>query len=128
METVTVTLAENMVIKMKTAGTDLADLVVIGYGSARKLGSVVGSVSVVGEQALENSPTATFIDALQGQVPGLNIFSNSGDPSSVNNSVRIRGVSSLNAGTTRFIYSTALPSRQASSQPSTLTISRTSPC
>lgn len=100
METVTVTLAENMVIKMKTAGTDLADLVVIGYGSARKLGSVVGSVSVVGEQALENSPTATFIDALQGQVPGLNIFSNSGDPSSVNNSVRIRGVSSLNAGTT----------------------------
>lgn len=99
METVTVPLADNMVVKMKTAGTDLKDLVVIGYGSARKLGSVVGSVSVVGEQTLENSPTATFIDALQGEVPGLNIFSNSGDPSSTNNSVRIRGVSSLNAGT-----------------------------
>lgn len=99
METTTVPLVDNMVVKMKTAGTDLKDLVVIGYGSARKLGSVVGSVSVVGEQTLENSPTATFIDALQGEVPGLNIFSNSGDPSSTNNSVRIRGVSSLNAGT-----------------------------
>lgn len=99
METVTVPLANNMVVKMKTAGTDLKDLVVIGYGSARKLGSVVGSVSVVGEKTLENSPTATFIDALQGEVPGLNIFSNSGDPSSTNNKVRIRGVSSLNAGT-----------------------------
>lgn len=100
METVTVPLTDNMVVKMKTAGTDLSDLVVIGYGSARKLGSVVGSVSVVGDKVLENSPTATFIDALQGQVPGLNIYSNSGDPSSTNNSVRIRGVSSLNAGIT----------------------------
>ena len=100
METVTVPLTDNMVVKMKTAGTDLSDLVVIGYGSARKLGSVVGSVSVVGDKVLENSPTATFIDALQGQVPGLNIYSNSGDPSSVSNSVNIRGISSLNAGTT----------------------------
>lgn len=98
METVTVPLADNMVVKMKTAGTDLKDLVVIGYGSARKIGSVVGSVSVVGEKALENNPTATFIDALQGEVPGLNIYSNSGDPSSTDNSVTIRGINTLNAG------------------------------
>ncbi|MDE6770139.1 MAG: TonB-dependent receptor plug domain-containing protein, partial [Muribaculaceae bacterium] len=65
----------------------------------KKAGSIVGSVSVVGSAQLENIPTATFMDALQGQVPGLNINSNSGDPSQTQ-SVRIRGVNSLNAGIT----------------------------
>ena len=79
----TVTLQNDMVVKLSSSDSDLDELVVLGYGSAKKLGSVVGSVAVVGEKQLENIPTATFVDALQGQVPGLNIFSNSGDPSGV---------------------------------------------
>ncbi len=94
------TLSDGMVVKLSSADSDLDELVVLGYGSAKKLGSVVGSVAVVGEKALENIPTATFVDALQGQVAGLNIFSNSGDPSSTDNAIRIRGVNSLNAGNT----------------------------
>ena len=94
------TLNDGMVVKLSSADSDLDELVVLGYGSAKKLGSVVGSVAVVGEKALENIPTATFVDALQGQVAGLNIFSNSGDPSSTDNAIRIRGVNSLNAGNT----------------------------
>ncbi len=78
----------------------LQEVVVTGYGSGKKLGSIVGAVSVVGEDALENVPTATFVDALQGQVSGLSIFSDSGDPSSTDNSIRLRGVNSINAGTT----------------------------
>jgi len=78
----------------------LKEVVVTGYGSAKKLGSIVGSVSVVGDEALENIPTATFVDALQGQVSGLSIYSASGDPSSVENQIRLRGVNSLNAGNT----------------------------
>ena len=96
----TVTLQNDMVVKLSSSDSDLDELVVLGYGSAKKLGSVVGSVAVVGEKQLENIPTATFVDALQGQVPGLNIFSNSGDPSSTDNAIRIRGVNSLNAGNT----------------------------
>lgn len=98
MKTVTLPAAAQMSVKMQTADTNLDDLVVMGYGSAKKLGSIVGSVSVVGEESLENLPTATFVDGLQGQVAGLNIYSNSGDPSSVDMSIRIRGVNSLNAG------------------------------
>ena len=93
-------LSDGMVVKLSSADSDLDELVVLGYGSAKKLGSVVGSVAVVGEKQLENIPTATFVDALQGQVAGLNIFSNSGDPSSTDNAIRIRGVNSLNAGNT----------------------------
>ncbi len=98
--TQTVAIRDNMVVKLASSDSNLDELVVLGYGSAKKLGSVVGSVAVVGEKQLENIPTATFVDALQGQVPGLNIFSNSGDPSSTDNAIRIRGVNSLNAGNT----------------------------
>ncbi len=96
----TVVLRDNMTVRLSTTDTSLDDVVVLGYGSGKKLGSIVGSVAVVGEKALENIPTATFVDALQGQVPGLNIYSNSGEPSSTNTSISIRGVNSLNAGTT----------------------------
>lgn len=99
MTPVTVNAADNLTIELKSETENLDDLVVVGYGSAKKAGSIVGSVSVVGSAQLENIPTATFMDALQGQVPGLNINSNSGDPSATQ-SVRIRGVNSLNAGIT----------------------------
>lgn len=94
-----VKVAPEMTIRMVNSNK-LQEVVVTGYGSGKKLGSIVGAVSVVGEDALENIPTATFVDALQGQVSGLSIASQSGDPSSTNNSVRLRGVNSLNAGTT----------------------------
>ena len=98
-ENQTVDLVDGMVVNMKTSSANLDDVVVIGYGSAKKIGSVVGSVAVVGSAELENIPTPTFIDALQGQVPGLNIYSGSGDPSAIQ-SIQIRGTSSLQAGTT----------------------------
>lgn len=98
MKTVTLPVSSRMEVRMQAADTNLDDLVVMGYGSAKKIGSVVGSVAVVGEESLENLPTATFVDGLQGQVAGLNIYSNSGDPSSVDMAIRIRGVNSLNAG------------------------------
>ena len=69
--------AENGVVVKMVNNNALKEVVVTGYGSGKKLGSIVGSVSVVGEDALENIPTATFIDALQGQVAGLSIFSDS---------------------------------------------------
>lgn len=100
MTAATADLSEGMVVRLQPSDVSLDDVVVLGYGSAKKLGSVVGSVAVVGESALANLPTATFIDGLQGQVSGLNIYSNSGDPSGLDNSIRIRGVNSLNAGNT----------------------------
>ncbi len=78
----------------------LDQVVVTGYGSGKKLGSVVGSVSVVGDKVLEDSPASNFVDALQGQVPGLAIFSNTGEPSATPSSIRIRGFNSLDASNT----------------------------
>ncbi len=64
--TQTVAIRDNMVVKLASSDSNLDELVVLGYGSAKKLGSVVGSVAVVGEKQLENIPTATFVDALRG--------------------------------------------------------------
>lgn len=88
-----------MIVKMTTFATQLdVPVVAVAYGTPKKAGSVVGAVSVVGSAVLENTPTPNFVDALQGQVAGLSILSNSGEPSSTNNSVRLRGVNSLNGG------------------------------
>lgn len=79
--------------------TELLDEVVVtGYGSAKKLGSVVGSVSTVKTEKIAKKPVANVADALQGQVAGLQVFTSSGEPSA-GVSMRIRGVSSISAGT-----------------------------
>lgn len=96
----TVAISSEMKIALSPSSTMLDQVVVTGYGSGKKLGSVVGSVAVVGDAVLENTPATTFVDALQGQVPGLAIYSNSGDPSSVNNSIYLRGINSLSASNT----------------------------
>jgi TonB-dependent SusC/RagA subfamily outer membrane receptor len=85
-----------MTIKLAVGDTTLDEIVVTGYGSARKLGSIVGSVTAVSGDIVENSPVANIGDALQGQVAGLQVFTSSGEPSS-SASMRIRGVSSINS-------------------------------
>lgn len=97
--TQTVAVSDKMTIAL-VPDNKLETVVVTGYGSGKKLGSIVGSVSVVGEEQFQNVPTATFVDALQGQVAGLNIYSASGDPSSTSNSIRMRGVNSIEASNT----------------------------
>lgn len=100
METKKVPVSEKMTVVLSTSSLMLDQVVVTGYGSGKKLGSVVGSVAVVGEKQLENITTPSFVDALQGQVAGLSIASASGDPSSTENDIRIRGLNSLNSSTT----------------------------
>ena len=97
MQTVTVPVSTKMKIVLKSAFNALDEVVVTGYGTGKKLGSVVGTVAVVGESTFSDTPSANFVDALQGQVAGLNIYSSTGEPMSTPSSVMIRGVNSLNA-------------------------------
>lgn len=99
-ESVTLPVSQDMEVRLKASDSRLEEVVVTGYGTGRKLGSVVGSVAVVSEKAFENKPSTTFVDALQGQVAGLSILSSSGDPSAVPSSIRIRGVNSIDASNT----------------------------
>ena len=98
-ETVTVPSVESFTcnVEMKTESLNLDDAVVIAYG-VRKKGTVAGSVSTVKSDKLENTPTAAFDQALQGQVAGLTVLSSTGEPSA-SATMTIRGTNSINSGT-----------------------------
>lgn len=98
MKTVTVKAANNMKVTLEPDDASLDELVVVGYGSARKLGTIAGSVSSVSSEAIANRPAANVADALQGQVAGLQVFTSSGEPSSTS-TMTIRGTTSINAST-----------------------------
>ena len=84
-------------LEMQSDSQALEDVVVIAYG-VRKKGTIAGSVSTVKAEKIESTPTAAFDQALQGQVPGLTILSNSGEPSEAT-IMTIRGTNSINSGT-----------------------------
>ena len=77
----------------------LDEVVVAGYGSARRISSTVGSITTVTAKTIENKPVANAFDALQGKVAGLQVFTSSGEPSS-SSSLRLHGVGSLGASNT----------------------------
>lgn len=84
-------------LEMQSDSQALEDVVVIAYG-VRKKGTIAGSVSTVKAEKIESTPTAAFDQALQGQVPGLTVLSNSGEPSEAT-VMTIRGTNSINSGT-----------------------------
>ena len=55
---------------------ELSDVVVVGYGTQKKV-NLTGSISVVKGSELVNRPTATVSQALQGRVPGMNFTAGS---------------------------------------------------
>ena len=85
----------NLAMESETESID--DVVVIAYG-VRKKGTVAGSVSSVKTEKIEKTPTAAFDQALQGQVAGLSVLSNTGEPSA-STVMTIRGTNSINSGT-----------------------------
>lgn len=99
METQVVKIKPNLTIHMSVSSEMLDEVLITGtYGSAKKLGSMVGSVAAVRSEKISNRPSANFADALQGQVAGLQVFTSSGEPSE-NVSMRLRGVGSINSST-----------------------------
>ncbi|MGW9686797.1 SusC/RagA family TonB-linked outer membrane protein [Flagellimonas sp. 2504JD1-5] len=69
----------------------LDEVVVIGYGTQTKK-EITGAVTVVGSETIEELNPTRIEQALQGQVAGVNITSESGSPGS-GSSIRIRGIS-----------------------------------
>ena len=84
----------NVILKPDTE--TLEEVVVLGYGSGKKISSIVGSVAKVNSEKLSAKPVANAMDALQGQVSGLQVYTSSGEPGSSSSSY-IRGVGSLTA-------------------------------
>jgi len=84
---------------LESEDVEVKEIVVVGYGSAKKVGTVVGSVSQVTSSKLEAKPQANVLEAIQGKVPGLQVYTSSGDPGALQ-TLRLHGIGSLGASTT----------------------------
>lgn len=87
-------------VTMHSAETDLNEVVVVGYGTQKKV-NVTGAVSMVGSEVLEDRPVTNVAQALQGAVPGLNFTTNtSGGMLNNTMAMTIRGTGSIGNGST----------------------------
>ncbi len=80
-------------VLMRPDPKQLEEVVVTGYGEENRR-SMPGSVVVIKSDKIQNSPIASFDQALQGRVPGMLVSGGSGQPGSSAN-VIIRGIKSL---------------------------------
>ncbi|WPP49762.1 SusC/RagA family TonB-linked outer membrane protein [Catalinimonas niigatensis] len=77
-------------ISMQEDIQSLSEIVVVGYGEQKKV-NLTGSVATVEGERLTRRPVTNTTSMLQGQVPGLRIVQNSGEPGNEGLNVRIRG-------------------------------------
>ena len=72
---------------------NLEEVVVIGYGTMKRR-DLTGSVASVTGEALAKNPVSNIAEALQGQLPGVNVISQDGRPGATM-SIRVRGGGSI---------------------------------
>ena len=89
----TVDATDTMVIILEEDITALEDVVVIGYGTMKRK-NLTGSVASVSGEKLAANPVTTISEALQGQLPGVNVVSQDGRPGG-ETSIRVRGGGSI---------------------------------
>lgn len=93
---VVVTSGDVLDIIMDDLTTSLDEVVVVGYGSQKKV-NLSGAVTQVDQKVLRDRPIANLAQGLQGTVPNLNIRFNSGAPGAAAE-FNIRGITSINGG------------------------------
>lgn len=81
-------------IKLAPDNAMLDEVVVVGYGSMKK-SDLTGSVSSVGAKSIEGFKTGSVVEALGGQIAGVQITQSDGTPGS-GLDIKIRGVGTVN--------------------------------
>ena len=84
------------IVELTTDALGLDEVVVVGYGSAKKR-DLTGSVTSINSKKLMESPALSAAEAIQGKVPGVLVTNSSWGPGS-NPSILIRGKRSIKAG------------------------------
>lgn len=96
MKTQTLVPKPSMRVVLESDNQMLDEVMVVAYGEQKK-SSFTGSAGVVDSKSLEVRQVTNVMEALQGNVAGLQSYSHSGAPDAAPE-FRIRGISSINAG------------------------------
>ncbi len=94
-------------VKLVEDAIGIEEVVAVGYGTQTKR-EISGSVVSVSEKNFNKGVTRTGVDLLKGKVAGLTITSGSGDITK-EQTIRLRGTSSLNASSQPFIVIDGVP-------------------
>ncbi|OAV72820.1 Outer membrane cobalamin receptor protein, SusC/RagA family [Bacteroidales bacterium Barb6] len=90
-ETIIISLAENV--------NTLNEVVVVGYGTQRKI-TVTNSISQISGTDLADRPVSNIQQSLQGKLPGVTVSDLGGSPGRTSTNIRIRGITSFNTSKT----------------------------
>ena len=96
MDSQTLKAAPGMKVSMHSQDRQLDEVIVVAYGEQKK-SSFTGSAGVVDADKIAVRQVTNVVDALNGQVAGVQMINTSGNPSSTP-TIRVRGISSINAG------------------------------
>ena len=103
-------ISDKMQVKLESDSKALADVVVIGYGTARK-SDLTGSVATVKAKDFNKGLVSSPEQLINGKVSGVQIMSNSGS-ASAGSTIRVRGGASLNASNDPLIVLDGVPLEQ----------------
>ena len=78
-------------------GVILDEAIVVAYGTAKK-SSFTGSAAVVKSEEIGKIQTSNAANALTGKMAGVQLTNASGQPGATSPTIRVRGISSINAG------------------------------
>lgn len=81
-------------IQLKEDTQALDEVVVVGYGTQKKV-NLTGAVTSVKADVLENRTSSNAVNILTGQMPGITIVQNNGQPGYDSGSLRVRGIGTL---------------------------------
>ena len=84
-------------IHMKDDTATLDEVVVVGYGTQKKI-NATGAVKTIGNDVLESRPVTNAVQGLQGAVAGLNITNDNGGAPGESMNINIRGVGNIGTG------------------------------
>lgn len=84
-------------IKLAESQKALNEVVVVGYGTSKRI-DLTGAVGSVTDKQLQERPAINVEEELAGKIAGVNVSTNSGAPGG-ETKIRIRGYSSINTNT-----------------------------
>lgn len=97
-QSITVGSETSFSIKLQEDTQKLDEVVVVGYGSQKKV-NLTGSVATVNSESLSNRAISNVSQGLQGLVPGMTVTNSGGQPGMDAGKILIRGVGSFNVST-----------------------------
>lgn len=93
----TVPVRSKVRVYLEDAMTETDEVLVVAFGTAKK-SAFTGSAKVVGSEVIAETQKTNVVDALNGRVAGVQMYNATGQPGQSDPVVRIRGISSINAG------------------------------